>query len=361
MTSLLEAMKRRPRPLTNLHGEDRVILFPSLGHQSASGDHWLIDVHGDVSGPAGRLSLSKRVLLKLLKRSMRASDEAFAGELFRERIARFVAHDRPGRRIAVRIGERVVALPKKTRPNGHFQAVLRVPTAMAHELAAADGRTDSLLPVEVCLPDLGMAASGQVRLLGRKGVSIISDIDDTLKHSYVACKRTLLCNTFLKPFETIPGMAGLFRAWSETGAAFHYVSSSPWQLYQHLADHLAVEGFPAGSFHLRAFRLRDHLLRRLLMLRRSGKLSVIRSLVKTFPERQFLLVGDSGEHDPEVYGAISRRFPRQVAGVFIRQLAGGRDSRRRYAKAFRGVDPQLVRLFADAEELADVRLPSWFL
>ena len=208
------------------------------------------------------------------------------------------------------------------------------------------------------MPDLGVAATGQVRLLGRRGVSIISDIDDTLKHSYVACKRTLLCNTFLKPFETIPGMVGLFREWSATGAAFHYVSSSPWQLYEHLTEHLALEGFPAGSFHLRPFRLRDHLLRRLLMLRRSGKLSVIRSLVKTFPERQFLLVGDSGEHDPEIYGAIARRYPRQVAGVLIRQLGGARDSRRRYAKALRGVDPAVVRLFTDAEELADVRFPS---
>src|SRR6187549_2012753 len=135
MSSLLEAMKRRPRPLTNLRGDDRVTLFPSVGQLSAGGDHWLIDVHGDVSTAAPSLSLSKRVLLKLLKRSMRASDEAFAGELFRQRIARFVAHDRPGRRIAVRIGERVVLLPKKTRPNGHFQALLRVPVALADELA----------------------------------------------------------------------------------------------------------------------------------------------------------------------------------------------------------------------------------
>jgi phosphatidate phosphatase APP1 len=357
MSSLLEAMKRRPRPLTNLRGEDRVTLFPSLGQLSAGGDHWLIDVHGDVSTSDPRLSLSKRVLLKLLKRSMRASDEAFAGELFRERISRFVAHDRPGRRIAVRIGERVVALPKKTLPNGHFQALLRVPVSLASELSSLAGASELQLPVEVCLPDLGVAASGKVRLLPPAGLSVISDIDDTLKHSYVACKRTLLCNTFLKPFETIPGMSGLFQTWSAAGAAFHYVSSSPWQLYGHLADHLEQEHFPAGSYHLRAFRLRDHLLRRLLMLRRSGKLSVIRSLVRTFPQRQFLLVGDSGEHDPEIYGAVARRYPRQVAGLYIRQLGGPRDTRRRYAQAFRGVDPAVIRLFTDADELARVQLP----
>jgi hypothetical protein len=356
MTSLLEVMTRRARPLTNLDSEDRVVLFPSLGHLSQSGDHWIIDVHGDVSA-AGRLSLGKRMLLKFLQRSMQASDEAFAGELFRERIARFVAHDRPGRRIAVRVGERVVGLPKKTRRNGHFQAAMRVPIDVADEFVTQSAPSCPFLPLAVCQADQGVVTSGQVQLLGRTGLSIISDIDDTLKHSHVLCKRTLLTNTFLRPFETIPGMAGLFGQWSAAGAAFHYVSSSPWQLYEHLAEHLAVEGFPAGSFHLRAFRLRDHLIRRLLMLRRSGKLSVIRALVRTFPDRQFLLVGDSGEHDPEVYGAIARRFEGQIAGVFIRQLGGLRDSRSRYARALRGVDPSLVRLYRDADELSDVRIP----
>jgi phosphatidate phosphatase APP1 len=145
----------------------------------------------------------------------------------------------------------------------------------------------------------------------------------------------------------------LFRGWAARGAAFHYVSSSPWQLYEHLAEHLAEEGFPAGTFHLRAFRLRDHLLRRILMLRRSGKAGGIRTLIKTFPQRQFVLVGDSGEHDPEIYGAMARRFPQQIAGIYIRQLDGPGNTSRRYARAFRGVAPPLVRMFRDAEEIID--------
>jgi phosphatidate phosphatase APP1 len=204
---------------------------------------------------------------------------------------------------------------------------------------------------------LGAQATGQAYLIPPTGLSVISDIDDTLKHSHVACKQTLLANTFLRPFETIPGMAGIFRDWWAEGAAFHYVSSSPWQLYEHLAEHLVSEGFPTGSFHLRHFRLRDHLLRRLLMLRRSGKLGVIRSLLKRFPRRRFLLVGDSGEHDPEIYGALARRYPQQVARILIRQLAGERDTLRRYARAFRGVDPARLKLFEDAGELARLDLP----
>jgi phosphatidate phosphatase APP1 len=352
MTSLLDVMKRRPRPLTNLAGEDRVVLFPALGHLSRDGEHWIVNVHGDVSA-AGRLSLGKRVLLKLLQRTMRVGDEEFASDLFQQRIARFLALDRPGRRVAVRIGERVYPLPKKSRRNGHFQAAVRIAVDDARALASGNAGPAALLPLDVCGPVDPAVTRGQAYLLRPSGVSIISDIDDTLKHSYVACKRTLLANTFLRPFETIPGMAALFRNWAAQGAAFHYVSSSPWQLYEHLAEHLAEEGFPAGTFHLRAFRLRDHLLRRILMLRRSGKAGGIRTLIKTFPQRQFVLVGDSGEHDPEIYGAMARRFPQQIAGIYIRQLDGPGNSSRRYTRAFRGVASPLVRMFRDAEEIID--------
>ena len=157
-----------------------------------------------------------------------------------------------------------------------------------------------------------------------------------------------------------PAWRRCFASGGPKGAAFHYVSSSPWQLYEHLAEHLASEGFPTGSFHLKAFRLRDHLLRRILMLRRSGKLGVIRGLFKMFPQRRFLLVGDSGEHDPEIYRALARRYPQQVAGIFIRQLAGEKDLRRRYARAFRRVDPRLIlRLYHEAGlSWQDVRLQS---
>src|SRR5262245_3781300 len=125
MASLLDAMtRRRPRPLTNLARGDRVVLFPSVGYLSRDRDHWIVGVHGDISS-AGKMSLGKRVLLKLLKRAMRASDVEVASPLFHERIDRFVAQDRRGVRIAVRIGDEVYGLPKKSRPNGQFQAAVR--------------------------------------------------------------------------------------------------------------------------------------------------------------------------------------------------------------------------------------------
>src|SRR5947209_7645580 len=130
MTYPLDAMTRRPRPITNLAPEDSVVVFPSVAHLSADGERWIVDVHGDVS-TACKWTFSKRMLVKLLARAMRATKPEIASPLFRERIARFVAGDAKGRRVAVRIGDEVHRLPKKTRRNGHFQSALQVPRHLA--------------------------------------------------------------------------------------------------------------------------------------------------------------------------------------------------------------------------------------
>jgi phosphatidate phosphatase APP1 len=267
-----------------------------------------------------------------------------------------LASDCAGRQFAVAVDDQLHSLPKRSKRNGHFVGSIRLPLALAEAQALADSSAGRLPLALYHEPDVAPIAQGEAFLLPDAGVSVISDIDDTLKHSHVACKRTLLTNTFLREFETIPGMADLFHRWSQAGAAFHYVSSSPWQLYSHLSDHLSSVGFPAGSYHLRAFRLRDHLIRRLLMLRRSGKASVIRNIVRMFPQRQFVLVGDSGEADPEIYGAVARKYPRQVAGIYIRQLEGSQKAAR-YQRAFRGIPYDSVRLYRDSSELDDIELP----
>jgi phosphatidate phosphatase APP1 len=352
---LLSRMTRRFVPLTNLSGDESVALFPSLGHLDERGDRWHVQVHGEVFAP-GTVGLGKRFLLKLLQRAMKAPDADFQTELFRSRISRFLARDCKGKTIAVRCDAGTEAVTKKSRNNGHFFGALELPAAAIGPLAPSGCGNVARIRLEIVHPDgSGSLAVGQAFLLPAEGVSVISDIDDTLKHSYVACKRTLLANTFLREFAPISGMAELFRDWAGVGAAFHYVSSSPWQLYRHLAEHLAEQGFPDGSYHLRAFRLRDHLIRRILMLRRSGKAAVIRGLLQMFPRRRFVLVGDSGEADPEIYGAMARRFPRQVAGIYIRQLDGPRNSAQRYQRAFRGVRPDSVRLFREAQELAGTK------
>jgi phosphatidate phosphatase APP1 len=166
-----------------------------------------------------------------------------------------------------------------------------------------------------------------------------------------------LVNTFLNEYRSVEGMAELYRFWAEQGADFHYVSSSPWQLFQPLYQLCQTAGFPPGSFHLRSFRLRDHMLRRLLRIRRRGKTAVIATIVELFPQRRFVLVGDSGEKDPEIYGDIARCFPDRVSSILIRDLPPRRLDAARVKRAFRDIPDDKYFVFTQPDEIRD-RLPA---
>ena len=116
---------------------------------------------------------------------------------------------------------------------------------------------------------------------------------------------------------------------------FHYVSGSPWQLYAPLTRFLFdKEGFPAGTVHMK--NLRKNLLDRgalndITAFALGGDLATldqkvrqITNLMIHLPRRNFILVGDSGEKDPEVYRAIRTLFPEQVLRIVIRDVLGER-------------------------------------
>ena len=163
----------------------------------------------------------------------------------------------------------------------------------------------------------------------RGGCSIISDIDDTIKISDVPNKQRLMTNTFKKDFVPVPGMSELYRAWqSAHHCSVHYVSAMPSQLYYVTQKFLRKEQFPGGSFRTSSsaremrrgerspFEDMRHLKlvsteKSLLLLKlsefiqhegsRKHKLNVIEDILQHAPiGRRFVMVGDSGELDPEV-------------------------------------------------------------
>ena len=141
-----------------------------------------------------------------------------------------------------------------------------------------------------------------------------------MKITNVAHRRELLANTFLREFAAVPGMVEAFRRLGESGTVFHYVSASPWQLVPSLCEFFTVAGLPAGSMHLKLFRLKDSTPLGRLPSRKRSKRRAIERILADFPGRRFVLVGDSGERDPEVYTAVARRHPQQVQSVLIRQV-----------------------------------------
>lgn len=194
--------------------------------------------------------------------------------------------------------------------------------------------------------------SGRALLLTAEGISVVSDIDDTIKDSNVLDRRELLLNTFVRAFRAVPGMATAYQAWStrDPRLALHYLSGSPQQMQPALQDFLVDEGFPPGTLHLREVDLEDELFGQ------SGgtpahKRAVLEQLRADFPQRQFLLIGDSGEQDPEIYGDFARAHPDAVKAIWIREVRTDGDQSARYARAFADLPAALWNSFSDPASL----------
>jgi phosphatidate phosphatase APP1 len=89
-------------------------------------------------------------------------------------------------------------------------------------------------------------------------------------------------------------------------------------------------------------------------LRKLAKASVLKSLLRAFPLRQFVLVGDSGERDPEIYGSLARRFGAQITQIFIREVPQRDMGVSRWEKAFHGLTHTAWQVFHSPADLPNL-------
>lgn len=127
----------------------------------------------------------------------------------------------------------------------------------------------------------------------------------------------ILRNTFFTKAREVPGMSRVYQEWAKKGLHVHYVSNGPWQVYPALQEFFKDTDFPKGSVHLRVITTHDLLHGK----PKQHKLEVIPKIFEVcctsfstgrrrefnslfffqdFPDRKFILVGDSGEYDPEM-------------------------------------------------------------
>jgi len=231
--------------------------------------------------------------------------------------------------------------------NGHIQNTIEV----------SSNRKDISLDVhinETVLSKEAKQRKGLIRLIPNQGVSIISDIDDTIKDSHVLDKKELIKNTFLRPAKPVKFMndwyQNMLKHYSSpdiSKAYFHYVSASPWQLYPALNQFLQQHDFPSGSLYLRQFRIKDRSVLDFLRPSTEYKVETISRLIKQYPGRYFILIGDSGEHDPEIYGRIITTYPAQVKMIYIRKVPGSDLSKQRFSQAFGDIGSGKWQLFEE--------------
>jgi phosphatidate phosphatase APP1 len=154
---------------------------------------------------------------------------------------------------------------------------------------------------------------------------VISDIDDTILQSNITNKLKMLFTVaLLNEYTRVPfkGVAAFYRALQKGASGnennpIFYVSSSPWNLYSPLVEFLKIQNIPLGPLFLKdfgnhtIFTSSDHA---------SHKLEKIELILNTYAHLPFVLIGDSGEQDPEIYRQVLQKYPNRIRVIYIRSI-----------------------------------------
>lgn len=202
-------------------------------------------------------------------------------------------------------------------------------------------RPDEPLPIarawhniELELVDQVVINQGEVRATGHVMTptigslfGVITDVDDTILQTDATSLVKMAKLTFFNnartrlPFE---GVAAFYRALQSgpDNSIFNpifYVSSSPWNLYDLLVDFCIVQGIPKGPFLLHD--LGTSAKQFIKSSHHQHKLEQIRLILNTCEKLPFILIGDSGQHDPEIYLEVIKEFPGRIRAVYIRDVS----------------------------------------
>lgn len=270
--------------------KDQVIILPYRGY-----------------GAADKLILPGRVLENEGIRPARAGERRWRNLAA---FVKFIESDEvPYARLRARFGSAVQEL--RADREGYFRLELPL-----HRVAAGWHSVELELAQDPAVHAIGrvLVPSAEARF------AVVSDIDDTVVYSHVTSKLRMMLTIALsnahmrKPFE---GVAAFYRALHAGVNPFFYVSKSPWNLYVPLAEYLEVQGLPEGPLFLRNLGPR---------MPKDHKCAAIDAILRMYPKLPFILIGDSGEKDPEIYREIVRRFPNRIRVIYIRSV--NRDAKR---------------------------------
>lgn len=267
-------------------------------------------------GTATRVHVCGRVLeASVLERSL-PNDTRLRS--FRRMLRRFNSRELPEASLSAKWGAAQVA--GVTDDEGYFDLEIApgAPPPADHDWNSAQVQVVGC-PVRGLIP---VQATAEILIPSPAAeLGIISDIDDTVLQTHVTQKLKMIWVTvsgsaFTRmPFE---GTTELYRALvaGSSGSANNpvfYVSKSPWNLYDFLVDFMDHHQLPRGPLLLRDIGLReappiDH------------KTDAVQRLFQTYPRLPFVLIGDSGERDPDIYLSIAERYPDRVRAIYIRDL-----------------------------------------
>ena len=287
------------QPNVGLRRDEHVVFVRSYGRLIDDGTRWDLQV-------AGRIWKGNRLWMAGAGTSWARGALGKAGILF--------VQDVNGRQLSIQLGgfsddATTSSLPPNSKgkrrtvsvtsdAHGEFTGHVELSTEEVRKVSEDRGQPNWHITYGLA-GSVDKDSRDRIYLCKGPGISVVSDIDDTIKDTHVWSKMAVVLHT-LSPFKAVPGMAALFSTWSlKSGACFHYVSGGPDQMEKPLESFLDSSGFPEGSLDLRAVSLKD---KKTTQDWRGGnpchyKIVKIGKILRDFPSRRFCLVGDAGEGD----------------------------------------------------------------
>ncbi|MFC3878776.1 App1 family protein [Algoriphagus namhaensis] len=301
-------------------------------------------------GNSSEIYLVGRVLKN--NRVTKSNPEDSVWSNVKKMIRRFRTVIIPGAKVQASIdGENYVV---ETNEEGYFELTIKGDFQLQKEQSWLSVRFTLL---DQILKNQGVVSAEAKVFIPSKNASVgvISDIDDTIIPTGATRLLEMLKTTFAKnaysrvPF---PGISELYSdlrrgaSWQDNNP-FFYVSSSPWNLFDFLMELLDIHRIPFGPLMLRDIGLsRSELISG---SHRAHKMQQIRHIIRVSDPLPFLLIGDSGQEDPEIYLQIVREFPSRILMVFIRDVD---DSRLDYVST---ITQEMAKLGVDLRFGKDVQ------
>ena len=281
-------------------------------------------------GNARTIELNGRVLRY---RKPPDSDPATVWSALRANYQRFETDEVPNVRVQARIGDST-AVDAATDDEGYFQFSLEIPLSAgtssfsASPDASTNATADKSREVNITLglpdyPGEHAECFTSVTLPGLDAkFGVISDIDDTVLVTEATSLLNMMRLTLLGTARTrlaFPGVAAFYRALHDRKNPMFYVSSSPWNLYDFLSDFMQVNGLVKGPMLLRDFGLDASKL--VAGSHHDHKLAAAARILAHYADLKFILVGDSGQADPEIYLELVEQNPDRILAIYIRDVS----------------------------------------
>jgi Uncharacterized conserved protein (DUF2183) len=336
-----------------INEDEHIVFYPAYGFQDADGQ-WKLCIRGRIFERVGLSADFSSTVASLLGVGKTEDDIASLGlnsgerdphQLFAERVKPFLVEGERGETFPVTVLEEECDMGESDA-SGYFETAVLLPP----DRVVATLRKQGQPWVSFTTRDRKGQREfrGQSQLLPPTGITVVSDIDDTIKDTNISEPREMVANTLFRPFRAVAGMTEVYRSWEQRGASFVYLSNGPYQLYQPLAQFLGTN-YPAGAYYLRQvnWQLVRHAVDKLIAaddemgLTENAKKHNLIPILRRFPTRRFLLIGDSTERDADIYADLylGENFPHKftqepyrdrIMRIYIRDVA---NSRRRSAAA----------------------------